>query len=67
MLVALLNDDSAYQIAADVAESLFAMLIAVVETAVVDVDLEMLPKHRCLWEEKKGVGTKRISLLNNKI
>lgn len=53
-LVALLNDDSVYQIAADVAESLFAMLIAVAGTAVVDVDLEMLPKRRCLcFDETK--------------
>lgn len=49
MLAALPNDDSVYQIAADAAESLFAMLIAVAKAAVVDVDLEKLSKHRQLW------------------
>lgn len=51
--------DSAHQIAADVAESLFAMLIA--ESSIVDVGLEMLPKQRT----RGGLGLK--SLLKNKI
>lgn len=43
-LTALPSDDSVHQIAADVTESLFAMLIA--ESSIVDVGLEMLPKQR---------------------
>lgn len=39
------RNDSLYRNAADVAESLFAMLIAGAEIAVVDVDREMLPKQ----------------------
>lgn len=39
------RNDSLYRNAADVAESLFAMLIAGAEIAVVDVDREMLPKR----------------------
>jgi hypothetical protein len=47
------TDDSEYQIdAADVAESLFAMLIAVAKIAVVDVDLEMLPKRAEIDNDK---------------
>lgn len=41
-----LRNSSVYRNAADVAESLFAMLIAEVEIAAVDVDRGMLPKRR---------------------
>lgn len=46
--------DSVAQIAADVAESLFARLIAVAETVVADADLKMLPKRRQLREKRQN-------------